>query len=209
MAVYDEAVLGERCVLPFCAEPEEIRYLRRAVRGALGRWGAGVAAEEAELAVTELATNTIQHVGHGTAAVLVMEVRADRLRLELHDKSSLAPVVGSGGCDAECGRGLHLLAAMSLDWGTLLTAAGKAVWCELPLAPVRRCPRSHRAATVLETYQRLARASTQGPSARAALAASATGVIADLLYWLALQGLDPVETLDQAQARYEAGADAA
>ncbi|MBM7169060.1 ATP-binding protein [Streptomyces sp. G44] len=209
MAVYDEAALGERCVLPFCAEPEEIRNLRRAVRAALGRWGAVVVSEEAELAVTELATNTIQHVGHGTAAVLVMEVRMDRLRLELHDKSSLPPVVGSGGCDEECGRGLHLLAAMSLDWGTLLTAAGKAVWCELPLAPVRRCPRSHRAATVLEAYQRLAGAGGQAPSARAVLEASATGVIADLLYWLALQGLDPDAMLDQAQTRYEAGTDAA
>ncbi|WPO73550.1 ATP-binding protein [Streptomyces sp. KN37] len=191
MAVYEEAAPGERCVLPFCAEPEEIKKLRRAVRRALSRWGAVVVAEEAELAVTELATNIIKHVGQGTAAALVMETRVDRLRLELHDKSSLTPVVGSGGCDEECGRGLHLLAAMSLDWGTLLTGAGKAVWCELRLEPARPCMRLQRAATVLEAYQRLVGSGTAARSAHAALEASATGVIADLLHWLALHGLDP------------------
>lgn len=208
MAVYEESALDQRCVLPFCAEPEEVGKLRNAVRGALRRWGAAVVAEEAELAVTELATNIIKHVGQGTAATLVMEAKADRVRLELHDKSSLAPVMGSAGCDEECGRGLHLLSAMSLDWGALLTVSGKAVWCELSLGPLQ-CSRGRRAAAVLEAYQQLAGSGMAAPSARVVLEASAADMIVDLLHWLAQRGLDPDEVLDDAQARYEAVVDAA
>ncbi|MGW0276976.1 ATP-binding protein [Streptomyces sp. NPDC003006] len=177
--------------------------LRREVRNTLSQWGAATVAAEAELAVTELATNIVEHVGQGAAATLVLEPRKDRLRLELHDRSHLVPSVGSGGCDKECGRGLHLVAAMSLDWGTVLTASGKAVWCEISLEPARHCLRVQRAAAVLEEYQRLVGAGLAAVSGPLILEASATEVIADLLHWLATQGRDPDEVLGQAQARYE------
>lgn len=54
-----------RCVMPFEALPGEVRLLRRAVRSALGQWGAQQAVDEAEVVVTELATNVIKHVGEG------------------------------------------------------------------------------------------------------------------------------------------------
>ncbi|MGE6731084.1 ATP-binding protein [Streptomyces sp. NPDC059900] len=209
MSFYEENAPQLRCVLPFEAVPTELRLLRQTVRRMLGRWGAGAVADEAELAVTELATNIIKHVGEGSAATLVLESRAGRLRVELHDKSHTVPMVRAEDCAVECGRGLHLLSAMSLDWGTLLTASGKAVWCELSLEPARHCVRVQRATAVLDEYRRLSGASSAVVPTYVVLEASVTDVIADLLHWLAVQGSDPDDVLDRAQALYESEAEAA
>ncbi|MEU9206911.1 ATP-binding protein [Streptomyces sp. NPDC048415] len=209
MSRYDNFEPGLRCVMPFEAAPPELRLLRQRLRGALGQWGASAVAEEAELVVTELATNVIKHVGEGAAATLVLEPRQGRLRVELHDKSHAVPNLASESCDAECGRGLHLLSAMSLDWGTLLTVTGKAVWCELALEPARHCLRVQRAAALLDEYRRVAGAGSSTVPTYSVLEESATDAIADLLHWLAAQGGDPDEMLDRAQIRYEAEAEAA
>ncbi|MFD9653496.1 ATP-binding protein [Streptomyces mirabilis] len=209
MSRYDNFEPRLRCVMPFEAAPAELSLLRQRIRCMLGHWGVSAVAEEAELVVTELATNVIKHVGEGAAATLVLEPRQDRLRVELHDKSHTVPTRNSGSCDAECGRGLHLLSAMSLEWGTLLTATGKAVWCEISLEPVRHCMRVQRAAALLDEYRRVAGASSLTVPTRAVLEESATDAITDLLHWLAAQGGDPDEALDRAQIRYEAEAEAA
>ncbi|MFI6417712.1 ATP-binding protein [Streptomyces sp. NPDC050842] len=195
-----------RCVLPFEAAPGEFRLLRRAVRSTLGQWGALNATDEVELVVTELATNVMKHVGQGAPATLVLEPRGGRLRVELHDKSPVLPKPGGvAGCEEECGRGLHLLASMSADWGTLLTGTGKAVWCELSLDADAVCARAQRAHTVLGSYRELLgmRVPLQ-PSRSRVNQETAVTLIADLLVWLALQGSDPDEALCRAQQLYEA-----
>ncbi|MFJ2773358.1 ATP-binding protein [Streptomyces sp. NPDC087300] len=210
MSVYEEEGGRRlRCVLPFEAVPAELRLLRRAVKRNLGQWGAQELADEAGLVVTELATNVIKHVGEGASATLVLESRGDRLRVEVHDKSRRAPALREICGEAECGRGLHLLASMCEEWGTLLTATGKAVWCELSLEPTRHCMRVRRAAMVIEEYRRAAGAGSAVMPAFAVLEESVADVIADLLHWLAAQGGDPDETLDRAQMHFEAEADAA
>lgn len=194
-----------RSVLPFEAVPAAVGDLRRAVRGQLDRWGLPALAGEAELAVSELAANVIKHVGSGAAATLVLEVSEDRLRIELHDKSFRVPVLGSAGCDDECGRGLHLLAGVAVDWGTLLTATGKAVWCELSAAPELHCRKVCRAEAALAEYRRDAGAHPQLESrAVYVLEESATDLIADLLHWVAARGGDPDGLLDRAQMHFEA-----
>jgi hypothetical protein len=158
-----------------------------------------------QLAVTELATNVIKHVGEGVAATLVLEPGEDRLRIEVHDKSHTVPASADPQCGDECGRGLHLLAAIALDWGTVLTAAGKAVWCEIAMPPGRQCRRIQRATAVLESYQRIAEGAPRGGVTRLPiLEASATDLIADLLHWLAARGGDPDTILDLAQMHFEA-----
>ncbi|WAU79447.1 ATP-binding protein [Streptomyces sp. Qhu-G9] len=198
-----------RSVMPFEAAPAELRLLRKKTRCTLEHWGALAVADETELAVTELATNVIKHVGEGAAATLVLEPRRDRLRVELHDKSHAVPRPASASCDAECGRGLHLLAAMSLEWGTLVTATGKAVWCEISLQSAQHCVRVQRAAALLDEYRRVTGTSSAIVPTQAVLKDSATDAIADLLHWFAAQGGDPDEALDRAQIRYEAEAGAA
>ncbi|MDQ0991115.1 ATP-binding protein [Streptomyces sp. V3I7] len=199
-----------RCVLPFEAVATEVPLLRRAAVKQLGRWGMPVAVDEAELLVTELATNVLKHVGEGVSATLILEWRGERLRLEVHDKSDGIPVLQAVECDEECGRGLHLLAALAADWGTVLTAAGKAVWCEIALGARRTCRRIERAAEAIENYQGASGAiGLQGRWREADLEKSAIELIADLLHWTAAQGHDPDDILDRAQMHYEAEMNAA
>ncbi|MEU0369855.1 ATP-binding protein [Streptomyces sp. NPDC006283] len=192
-----------RSVLPFKAVPEEVPLLRRRVRSALEHWGALVAADEAELAVTELATNVIKHVGENASATLVVEPREEYLRLELHDTSHAVPNVQDPGCQSECGRGLHLLTGMGLDWGALLTATGKAVWCEIPVEPSRPPARIQRAAALLGEYRRAVGTESAAVPTYAVLEESVTDMIADLLHWLSAQGGDPDGVLDRAQMHFE------
>ncbi|MBE8469520.1 ATP-binding protein [Streptomyces justiciae] len=199
-----------RCVLPFEAAPGEVRLLRRAVVKQLSRWGVPMAADEAELLVTELATNVFKHVGEGASATLILEQRGERLRLEVHDKSQTVPSLRATDCDEECGRGLHLLAALAVDWGTVLTAVGKAVWCELSIGSEQGCRRIERAVETLKCYQGPSRGAVlQGKGRDVALEESAVELIADLLHWTASRGLDPDDVLDRAQMHYEAEADVA
>lgn len=198
----------DRSVLPFTAEPAAVRDLRRAVRGQLARWGAVAFNDEALLAVSELASNVIKHVGTGTAATLVLEVAGERLRIELHDMSCRLPVLGSVAHDEEeCGRGLPLVAGMSAEWGTLLTATGKAVWCELSTVAIPQCRRTRRAEAALTRYrgETEALAVLQSRSAQV-LEEAATSLIADLLHWVAARGGDPDGFLDRAQMHFEAEA---
>ncbi|MFE9772953.1 ATP-binding protein [Streptomyces sp. NPDC005931] len=206
MNCYDVTGPRLRCVLPFRAAPTEVGLLRRATAKQLSRWGVPGPTDEVELLVTELATNVVKHVGEGAAATLILERRGALLRLEVHDKSQETPQVRAGGCDQECGRGLHLLAALAVDWGTVLTAEGKAVWCEVSISEGQACRRVERAVETLEAYQ----AANGGVVAhKAGLVESAVELIADLLYWTTARGHDPDDILDRAQMHYEAEMDAA
>ncbi|TQE27157.1 ATP-binding protein, partial [Streptomyces ipomoeae] len=95
MPGYDITEPRLRCVLPFAAAPAEVRLLRRATAAQLAQWGLPAAADEAELVVTELATNVVRHVGEGASATLVLERRGERLRVEVHDKSRTVPALRS------------------------------------------------------------------------------------------------------------------
>ncbi|MFJ9318157.1 ATP-binding protein [Streptomyces globisporus] len=194
-----------RYVVPFEASPAQLSGLRRAVRSQLGCWGASAVVEEAELAATELGANVIKHVGPDVAASLVLELRKGRVRLEVHDRSRVLPASSAEVCSEsdECGRGLHLIAAMAHEWGSARTATGKVVWCELALKPTGCEERVERAAAVLSAYCQLS--STPGLEP-AALDESVTDVITDLLHWLSAQGGDPEGALGRAQMHYEAEA---
>ncbi|GGR80373.1 MULTISPECIES: ATP-binding protein [Streptomyces] len=199
-----------RCVLPFKAAAVEVGMLRHTAARQLARWGMPAVADEAEVIVTELATNVVKHVGDGAAATLVLEWKSDRLRMEVHDRSPALPSAKKAECDDECGRGLHLVAGLAADWGVILTAVGKAVWCEIPLGLGMDCRRIERAAQVLERYQSTEDAPRrQGRSREASLDESAVELIADLLHWTAARGHDPDDFLDRAQMHYEREADAA
>ncbi|SEC33378.1 ATP-binding protein [Streptomyces melanosporofaciens] len=193
-----------RCILPFAAEPPQLADLRRAVKAELVGWGMSALTEEAQLITTELASNVIKHVGQGTAATLVLDAGTDQLRLELHDNSHKEPQSFHPTCEEESGRGLQLLAALSAAWGTTRTVAGKAVWCELPLALDESRRRIQRATTVMEAYGLAVGSPTARLTHRPVLEESVTSLILDLLHWLTAHGLDPDDILDRAQTHFEA-----
>lgn len=116
-------------VLELLALPKAVPEVRRAVREHVG-----AACPEAQLCVSELLANVINHVGEGTpVTVRAFRTPDGRTRLEVTDPDPHACLIARHPrADDETGRGLLLLDALTRRWGVWLTPAGKTVWCELP-----------------------------------------------------------------------------
>ena len=91
------------------------------------------AVETAVLLVTELVSNAVEH-GGGTAVVEV-DLDDTRLRVCVADSDPRLPTAALAAIDAERGRGLLLVEALSSRWGTARLEEGKCVWFELDRAP--------------------------------------------------------------------------
>jgi MEDS: MEthanogen/methylotroph, DcmR Sensory domain/Histidine kinase-like ATPase domain len=117
----------------FRAGPDAPLAARRFVAGLLSRhpYGDRVDAGDAQLVVSELATNAVIHAG----TPFSVTVRSDGsfVRIAVHDWSSMQPVVRNGDPSATSGRGLRLIAMVSHAWGVEFGPDGKTVWAELPL----------------------------------------------------------------------------
>ncbi|MFD8201286.1 ATP-binding protein [Streptomyces sp. NPDC059701] len=199
--------------LPFSAEAEEVAGLRRLVRLHLEIWNLHDLADVAQLCVSELVANVIKHVGPGTPSLLAVSANATRLRIEVTDPNSRAlPVLTDAGTEAEGGRGMTLIDAVTDRWGVDLTADRKSTWCELRTSPTATKgqavpPRVARAADVLELYACVPmppRGATFSRLGATVAEETAIDVIADLLHWLRAHGRDPDDVLDRAQAHFEA-----
>jgi DcmR-like sensory protein/histidine kinase-like protein len=118
----------------FRAGPDAPLAARRFVAGLLGRrpYGDRVDAGDAQLVVSELATNAVIHAG--TPFSVTVRSDGELVRIAVHDWSSMQPVVRDGEPTATSGRGLRLIAMVSHAWGVEFGPDGKTVWAELPLA---------------------------------------------------------------------------
>lgn len=117
-----------RCALPLGVHA--VAEARRFVERALGRWQVEDDGTIA-LVVSELVTNAVLY-GHGAGAVL-LRIGADRLTVEVSDRSAAVPMTRPAADDSEIGRGMHIIEAASLGWGVRPQGEGKVVWCDLPL----------------------------------------------------------------------------
>jgi anti-sigma regulatory factor (Ser/Thr protein kinase) len=125
----DTLVLGatERAV------PSARAHLRRLLSG----WGQEELGPDASVVVSELVTNAIAasaELGLAVAPVLVwLGSDSHYVLVAVSDASPLPPVRLNLGADAEGGRGLALVDALSNRWGWHLASIGgltKAVWAE-------------------------------------------------------------------------------
>ncbi|QHA07822.1 ATP-binding protein [Streptomyces broussonetiae] len=116
--------------------PESVSDARRLVRHTLADWRLSVLADVAELVVSELSSNAVEHARLDTFRVTVQRGTGDRVRVAVTDKSTVLPVVRPLDDKAEGGRGLALVDAVSCKWGTDRLGWGKRVWADLePPAP--------------------------------------------------------------------------
>ncbi|MFJ2775949.1 ATP-binding protein [Kitasatospora sp. NPDC087315] len=140
--------------LELADSPNPVAWARRHTVDILGRWQVPPdVIETARLLVSELTTNAIRHPKNDTTTslfsetcpvrtiTLVLVIDRGRLVLSVRDSDHRPPVVKAVGEDAEGGRGLFLVEALSERWGYyhLPEPAGKVVWSELTL--VARDPR--------------------------------------------------------------------
>ncbi|MFE6918958.1 ATP-binding protein [Streptomyces rubiginosohelvolus] len=96
----------------------------------------GLPLEDASLVIGELATNAALH-GYvpGRDFRILLSVYGDTLRIEVSDaRGERLPVVGQPSPTAEGGRGLLLVEALSVRWGTEHGPfPRKTVWAEVAL----------------------------------------------------------------------------
>jgi anti-sigma regulatory factor (Ser/Thr protein kinase) len=123
---YARAVQSEQV---FSEGSASVRAARRFVAKTLSSWGHDDAVWDAQLVVSELATNAVLHAGTPFTVRLTLQGR--KVRLEVDDGVSRAPRERRFGPDATTGRGIGLVAEVSASWGVSMRPGGKSVWCEL------------------------------------------------------------------------------
>ncbi len=111
------------------ASTAETRGWLKAVSASFGFDDATV--ESLTLVASELLANAFLHAAGPFAVSL--EVERDILRVGVSDRSTLSPVLKAFDDFASTGRGLRIVQATSLEWGTDMRVDGKTVWADLAL----------------------------------------------------------------------------
>ena len=115
--------------------PESARIARFRIRAALGCHDLGHLADDAGIITSELVTNAIQHAGcDGTETIRVTLARTqdqDAAIVVVSDSSPHGPVMRNPSADSEPGRGLQIVASLSVHWGWHPEPRGKAVYAIL------------------------------------------------------------------------------
>jgi hypothetical protein len=134
------------------------------------------------------------------------------LRIEVRDPDARAlPTLVAPDVEAEDGRGMALVAAISDRWGVSLLGDGKVTWCEIATGTAspsehHGVPRVIRSEAMHGLYGIVGQEQV-GRSAGLVGALkgeeAAIHIITDLLHWLSAHGRDADEVLDRAQVRFE------
>lgn len=115
------------------SDPRMVAAARHFVRDRLISWEATEGLDAAVLVTSELVTNAVLHAR--TAIQVRVEVDGRRVRIEVFDENSRAPVQAACPPDATSGRGLALVSALAPAWGIDHRPDGKVVWAELGTTP--------------------------------------------------------------------------
>jgi hypothetical protein len=113
-------------------QPAAAAEARSQVRAAIRDWEATVDLDIAVLLTSDLVTGAITH-GDGETLTLAMRCSRDRLRIDVYDQSRFRPAGTGRAADTDAGRLLVLVAALSAEWGSFRTPAGKAMYFTLAL----------------------------------------------------------------------------
>lgn len=126
-----------KAALPLGALPTAPGCGRAWTRQILREWGLERLADDSELLVSELTTNALQGSASIANASIGLWLASDyeRVVILVWDPSPQPPTPANLDQDAEDGRGLLLVQALSLQWGWYFSAstsprsdAGKVVW---------------------------------------------------------------------------------
>jgi anti-sigma regulatory factor (Ser/Thr protein kinase) len=115
--------------LIFLPVSPSIPLARAFVVAALRRWSYDDLVSDAEIAVSELATNAVRHAR--TAFRLSIERQGPGVEISVEDMSPSLPVLRRRPVQDAGGRGLTLVDGVSSEWGMRPMAKGKVVWSRL------------------------------------------------------------------------------
>ncbi|WP_436758215.1 ATP-binding protein [Streptosporangium sp. V21-05] len=120
----------------FPGSPVAIAEARRFITTLLRTWPI---TEDAELIISELATNAIRHSASGRfggSFTVSVHVDGDRLWVGVLDQGGPSlPRLLPPQEDEEDGRGLNLVTKLAADWGVAGDYKGRIVWAALDVKP--------------------------------------------------------------------------
>ena len=114
------------------AELPSVTVGRHFARDVMLQWGLDELVDDVQLCASELVTNAIRHAG---TSVTITLRRSEVVTVEVSDGVTRLQLPGNLHADvtADHGRGLHIVAAISHDWGVLAHEQGKTIWFTLSL----------------------------------------------------------------------------
>jgi anti-sigma regulatory factor (Ser/Thr protein kinase) len=117
--------------IEIAARPSEVGRVRRAIRGAVVRYGLDENhADVTQLVASELVMNAVLH--GGPPVVVRLEIERDITVLEVFDGGAGMPELGPDDDPAHARRGLRVMEGMCSDWGIVPSdQGGKTVWCAI------------------------------------------------------------------------------
>ena len=104
---------------------------RRLVRELLAVWDVPHDREDAELLVTELVANVVDHVRGEADLTHELSLSDTWLRIAVVDGSSIRPVVQELSHERPRGRGMRIVEAIADRWGAEDHDGGKRVWFDM------------------------------------------------------------------------------
>jgi predicted amidophosphoribosyltransferase len=122
------------CRFRLIREPAAVAEARGQVRAVIRAWKVSVDPDIAVLLTSDLVTSAVMH-GNGETVMLAVRCSRDRLRVDVYDTSYSLPNTADEPAGMKTGRGLALVAALSTEWGSFRTPAGKAVYFTLAFQP--------------------------------------------------------------------------
>lgn len=128
--------------------PTAVSCARLLARWTFKQWGLSRMVDDAELVVSELATNAVKATGVVDPKPRWTELRdlalirvgfllfEDSVIVEVWDRDKTSPVVNDATLDLENGRGLFIVTELCARWNYYLpTTGGKVVWGRLDIPP--------------------------------------------------------------------------
>ncbi len=117
------------------ADTGSVRAARDFTIATLRRWGTAERSQDIAIVVSELLTNALRHALPGSGDTRPwLPIRLGLLQprpcvlCAVADPSKTAPAPRTLGSLAETGRGLHIICALSDQWGYAPSGTGKVVW---------------------------------------------------------------------------------
>lgn len=128
----------------FLPIPQAGARSRELVRERCAAWGVESVSEDAQMVVTELVSNAVEHAG--TPLDVIVTLSDDSLHLAVHDGDPTPPQPQPVSLGRSRGRGLRLIESVAASWGSVLADTGKVVWATLRIGPGRSVESCHGAA---------------------------------------------------------------
>jgi anti-sigma regulatory factor (Ser/Thr protein kinase) len=117
----------------FVPVPAVVREVRGFVRDVFRAWGEEACTPEAEIIVAELATNAVVHA-RSPFRVAISRTKSE-IKLSVRDASTVPPEQPAGNLGVRegraGGRGISMVASLSLTWDTHPEPDGKTIWATM------------------------------------------------------------------------------